>query len=463
MTRARPREELSQNQQLVSIKKERITLARRSIVTAMLSAVLAVSSSAALGASPASASSSLQGPIIITCAGCQDSKTDIFVHEEHLETQEFNQKYKGVYEIKTIPFAGINDLTQSVPYFQRLALANELPDLWWGQSIGFSNLAKTGHVLNIAPYLKSDPTSYHSFYPDAFVGLADSKGDVWGVPQYRDAIGTFWNKKLFAEAGLSSFPRTWAELLADCQKLKAAGITPLALDGQWVDLLWWANLIGTQPGGAAFLDGGLLKGDFAKWPQVVLATERLKQLQAFANVDSFSGNFSDADTQFVTGKAAMLANGPWEIASGIKGPDAIPGLYNDVAYASPPGNGVMVVSGTGSWGSGARSPRQIKAVVAFMKFMTSEPVAIAKYKHVDGAWPVRFPLSSSQVKKVLAPMYYPLWEAANSSKNTYVYPQFLAATAFPAQFTNDWPAYVQGGMSTTQFLDDLSAAATGSN
>src|SRR5262249_38036793 len=151
----------------------------------------------------------------------------------------------------------------------------------------------------------------------------------------RDAIGVFYNKELFAKAGVDAFPTSWDELVAASAKLKAAGTTPLAMDGLWVTLLWWGNLIGTEPGGTDFLNGGNRNGNFAANPAVVTATERLKQLHTdgYVNADAFSGDFFSADTQFVTGKAAMLANGPWEIQSGIKGQSAMPGLYDKVGYA----------------------------------------------------------------------------------------------------------------------------------
>lgn len=54
-------------------------------------------------------------------------------------------------------------------------------------------------------------------------------GEQYGWPFYQ--IGTFWayNKKLFAEAGLDPEkpPETWDEWMESCDKLNAAGITPI--------------------------------------------------------------------------------------------------------------------------------------------------------------------------------------------------------------------------------------------
>jgi raffinose/stachyose/melibiose transport system substrate-binding protein len=52
-------------------------------------------------------------------------------------------------------------------------------------------------------------------------------------------IGAIYNKKVFAEAGIKEPPKTWSELLADADKIKAAGKIPIALGNQtpWITQL----------------------------------------------------------------------------------------------------------------------------------------------------------------------------------------------------------------------------------
>ena len=50
------------------------------------------------------------------------------------------------------------------------------------------------------------------------------------VPYQMKGNGVFYNKDLFAQAGIESVPTTWAEFVDVCAKLKAAGITPLTTD-----------------------------------------------------------------------------------------------------------------------------------------------------------------------------------------------------------------------------------------
>ena len=70
------------------------------------------------------------------------------------------------------------------------------------------------------------------------------KGRQYGVPYSMGLVGFWYNKDLFAKAGIAAPPDTWDALLADVQKLKAAGIAPIALGGKdrWPDAFYWDYL-----------------------------------------------------------------------------------------------------------------------------------------------------------------------------------------------------------------------------
>lgn len=70
------------------------------------------------------------------------------------------------------------------------------------------------------------------------------EGRTYGVPYDVGMVGFWYNKKLFAQAGITASPATWAEFLEDVKKLKAAGVTPIALAGKekWPGHYYWAYL-----------------------------------------------------------------------------------------------------------------------------------------------------------------------------------------------------------------------------
>ncbi len=138
---------------------------------------------------------------------------------------------------------------QRLQYYQRLALANALPDVFLLQRSELQTLEGTGKLFDFSQgaWPPTRPGG-SSFYPGSFAALTDKKGRIFAIPEERDSIGIYYNKALFAKAGICAFPATWAEFTDDCAKLKAAGITCFAMDGNWVTLLMWANLIGTPAG-----------------------------------------------------------------------------------------------------------------------------------------------------------------------------------------------------------------------
>jgi ABC-type glycerol-3-phosphate transport system substrate-binding protein len=79
-------------------------------------------------------------------------------------------------------------------------------------------------------------------------GLSNS-GTPYAIPWSGQGINFYYNKALFKKAGLNpnSPPKTWAQLLADCAKLKAAGIVPIVAgykDGYYAE--WWTDVLSMQ-------------------------------------------------------------------------------------------------------------------------------------------------------------------------------------------------------------------------
>lgn len=68
-------------------------------------------------------------------------------------------------------------------------------------------------------------------------------GEVYGFPLYYYGWGLVYRKSLFARLGLQP-PSTWSEFLAVCRRLKAAGVTPLAIGGRagWPAAGWFDYL-----------------------------------------------------------------------------------------------------------------------------------------------------------------------------------------------------------------------------
>jgi raffinose/stachyose/melibiose transport system substrate-binding protein len=135
-------------------------------------------------------------------------------------------------------------------------------------------------------------------------------GKIYGVPQAITEVGFFYNKELFAKAGVdASKIKTWDDLLGAVKALKGAGITPITVGGadKWPVSFYWSYLSLRQGGKPAFEAamkgeaGGFAGEDFVKAGELF---KQLVDLQPFQN--GFLGSkHLPAIGQFADGKAAM--------------------------------------------------------------------------------------------------------------------------------------------------------------
>jgi multiple sugar transport system substrate-binding protein len=76
-----------------------------------------------------------------------------------------------------------------------------------------------GWVRELDPYIKKEAAGYiDDFYPVSMIPLTVDK-KTYGIPMNTVAMTLVYNKKLFAEAGIKTPPKTWDEFRADAKKL----------------------------------------------------------------------------------------------------------------------------------------------------------------------------------------------------------------------------------------------------
>lgn len=406
------------------------------------------------------------GEVVITCAACQQSPTDPFLQYNYEAAQRFNQQFAGTYRIEVQQNQNAGSSPDRLQYYQRLALADDLPDLFQLNSGEIKSLQTTNKLRNFSGDLNADPAWKDTFLPSVFDALSGDDRQIWAIPQQRDAIGMFYNTKLFASAGYAAFPATWAAFEQAAAKLKARGTTALAADGDWATMLIWVNLIGTQPGGKDFLTGELDSGDYSGNAQAVKASETLRAWhnKGWVNSDAFSGDFQDAAAAYLSQSAASVANGPWFVKTTLKSKSAPADLYHDTAYTTAPGwadgeRGVIVVTGAG-WVSGTQADGdKAKAVTEFAKFISS-PAESLKQAQATGANPPVKVETSAIANAGLEPLSTGLAKTVATTKYTYPHVRVYGPAGFGNAWKNLWPAYVKGEIDTHKFLSRLGTDAT---
>ncbi|MBO6638224.1 MAG: extracellular solute-binding protein [Roseitalea sp.] len=375
----------------------------------------------------------------------------------------YNAEHAGRYQIETEEIPGDKAYRDKM---RADAVADALPDLITGNTALMKDLRDSGRVVNLMPYLEADPEWRDSFFDNAFDTYLTDGGELYALPYSRDYIGIFYNKAMFEQAGIEEFPRTWDAFFEACGTLSAAGFIPMATEGDWTTRLMWANMIGTQPGGAEWLStaGGSGELELVGNAPVVAGTEMLRRMheEGCTNEDAFTGQYATGATLFLQAEAAMIANGPWMIPN-IKGvnTETAEGLGEDVDYAVSPGTeegrGLIVVTGEAGFAIGAKDQDKIDGSVAFLKYLTSDEQMLNQAMMVSRFGPTRMQLTDEQ-RGQLEPMLLDI--VAESEDVSFVYPHtnITMPTAIIQEFINSWPAYARGQIDTETFLEILEDA-----
>lgn len=182
----------------------------------------------------------------------------------------------------------------------------------WGGGLMDSRI-KAGVLEDVTS--KVDQKFLSTLIP-AGVSSFTREGKIYGLPYLTTEIGFLVNKELLAKAGVTvESLSTWPGFLEGVQKLKDAGIVPIAVGGQdkWQ--------LGSIYGGLALKIGGekalesAIKGDAGGFTAetFVKAGEKLAELAA---LKPFQNGYLSAKAQtsgslFSDGKAAILMYGTW--------------------------------------------------------------------------------------------------------------------------------------------------------
>ncbi|WP_069771475.1 extracellular solute-binding protein [Streptomyces sp. LUP30] len=204
--------------------------------------------------------------------------------------------------------------------------------------------------------------------------LVDDK--AYGIPFDIGMIGFWYNKALFKQAGVAGPPTTWSGFLDAVRKLKAAGITPLALAGKekWPGMYYWAYLAMRTAGVDALRKAGDDK-DFTG-DGFVQAGQHLQDL---VDLQPFQKGYLGAAYSSPTGQAAAVGNG--KAAMELMGQwapvveaDAGKGLGANLGFFPFPavdgGKGVITEVFGGGGGHALRKGAP-QAAVDFLKFFAS--------------------------------------------------------------------------------------------
>ncbi len=219
------------------------------------------------------------------------------------------------------------------------------------------------------------------------------------IPLYSLAYALYYNKALFTQAGIAGPPGTWAQLIADGQKLTHGGTYGLAIEGGSIpENIHHAFVFAKQHGCDFFNAAGNPTFTGSGCVQGVQQFVNLMGADHIVNPGDAQYDQNQSVSDFATGKAAMLM---WQAAgANLQAHGMSPSQYGVApvpVQSGTPGQGVNVDSMVAGINIAIfKNTHNLAAAEKFVNFMTSDSeqmILSGKYGSIP---PIKSALQSPQ-------------------------------------------------------------------
>ncbi len=286
-------------------------------------------------------------------------------------------------------------ITPSATDFIKMRIAaGDVPDLM--SNISIKDFADAGILWSL-------PDDDPDLQRIRNVDTARYQGTLYGLPTSMQPQGLlFYNRALWAQAGLTDTPSTWDEFLDACGRLRDAGITPIITGGEWVagfvfSMLTSADVFGKNTQWYA----DRWNGDVSFETGFAEAAGFFKELVdgGCFNKGALSVGYADLEQQFLAGGGAIYPMGSWfTAAEGAADKDFEVGVFYP-----PSSDGVPHLLQGLSYGSLGiyNESEHPETAYELMKFALMDEVYGAKLLEVDGLFsaldpPLTYPMTALQ-------------------------------------------------------------------
>jgi glucose/mannose transport system substrate-binding protein len=233
--------------------------------------------------------------------------------------------------------------------------------------------------------------------PDIVLSAVKVRGQYFAVPVTLHNPAWMWySKAAFRQAGISGEPRSIDELFVVLDKLRAAGLVPLAHGGQdWQDSIVFSAVLANVGGRELYLrvlrdgDADAILSDAFR--QVLLT---FKRLQGYVDKGSPGRNWNDATSMLIAGKAGLQFMGDW-----VKGEFAQARQVAGRDYGCIPGfgpNSPYIVQGDVFVFPRTSHPRAVEAQQLLASVVIAPATQVA-LSHRKGSIPVRTDVDASRL------------------------------------------------------------------
>jgi len=228
------------------------------------------------------------------------------------------------------------------------------PDIAYLYGSWAPNVAQIPQVVDLTKVVQRPGVNWNDFWVGERA-VATVNGKVIGIPALVDNLAVVYNKKLFAQAGLTppGPDWTWSDFIADAKKLTNASakqfgtayVTPGSEDTvwHWEPLLWQA--------GGQILNADNTKAAFDSAAGVA-SLNTLRQMAVTDKSMYLDPSDSTYSNLFNSGKIGMLVTGPWDLSQftnvdyGVQVMPSYPGTSGGHQTISGPDNWVLFNNGS---------------------------------------------------------------------------------------------------------------------
>ncbi len=257
----------------------------------------------------------------------------------------------------------------------------------WGQPAFLDEVLDAGVLaeLNEADYAD------YGFIAGSLEGFKKD-GKLYGLPRNTDIMLIYYNQKMFDDNGWK-VPATYDELMSLCADIKAAGITPIAMDGGdgWPMACFLTDILVRVAGTdyAEIVRNAVATGNFSA-PEMQEATQILVDSAAAGmfQVGYDSQDYGTTMNLFTNGQAAMYCMGSWDCSMALN-EDIAPEIRDNIrAFTMPVVDGGKAgTNDIAAWNGGGYAVSADSAVkeeaIRFLNYMY-QPDKLSKYGWENG-------------------------------------------------------------------------------
>ena len=197
----------------------------------------------------------------------------------------------------------------------------------------------------------------------------------------------FYNKKMFADAGITATPKNWDEFIKVSEKLKAKGFTPMLTAGEWVTgftagIMSAPDIFGKNMRWNADRTAGKVHFTDAEWVEAMTRFADFSK-KGYFNKGALSIGYTQVEQEFLKGNGAMYPMGVWFTASEKNAKDK---NFEVGVFPVPTKDGEVRLAGAENGGMYAISSKSKHPVEAlkFIKFMLLDVETHKKFMEADG-------------------------------------------------------------------------------